>query len=74
MRTLTERQKEIVNHIDEYIKQNGFSPSIRDIALHFEISAKGAHDHILALEKKGAIKRHFKKSRSLTILRGSGRN
>jgi len=72
MRTLTVRQTEILNHIDGYIKQNGYSPSVRDVAGHFDISPKGAHDHILALEKKGAIKSRRKKSRSITILRSSG--
>ena len=71
MRTLTERQIEILNYIDGYIKQNGYSPSVRDIAGHFKISAMGAHDHILALEKKGVIKSHHKKPRTITILRSN---
>uniref|UniRef100_A0A7C5U4H4 Repressor LexA n=1 Tax=Fervidobacterium nodosum TaxID=2424 RepID=A0A7C5U4H4_9BACT len=35
----------------------GYAPSIRDIARHFKMTPRGAQQHLIALEKKGYIKR-----------------
>ena len=67
MRGLTERQKKVLNFIEEYMDKHGYSPSIRDIARRFRITPRGAQLHLIALEKKGYIKRSGKKARSITI-------
>ena len=68
MKELTERQKEVLSFISEYISANSYPPVIRDIAEHFCISVKGAHDHITALKRKGFLKQAGKLSRTLELV------
>jgi len=35
----------------------GYAPSIRDVAKRFKMTPRGAQQHVIALEKKGYIKR-----------------
>jgi len=67
MKEMTSRQKQVLTFIAEYIRKHTFSPSVRDIADHFEISVKGAHDHITALRKKGHLKQTDKRSRTMGL-------
>lgn len=68
MRDLTERQKEILDFICKYIGENSFPPTIREIAGKFGITAKGAYDHVTALQKKNVIKFSNNKSRTIEII------
>lgn len=67
MKELTKRQKEVISFIADYLKQNSYSPTIREIADHFTISVKGAHDHITALRKKGFLKHADKRPRTMGL-------
>jgi len=67
MRQITERQAQIIIFIENFIAQNGYSPTFREIADHFKWTPKGAHDHILALVKKGYIEFKSKKARTIRI-------
>jgi len=67
MKELTDRQKQVLSFIANYIKKNSYPPSIREIADHFEISVKGAHDHITALRKKGHLKQADKRPRTMGL-------
>ena len=67
MKELTERQKEVLSFISSYIKKHSYSPTVREIADHFSISVKGAHDHITALRKKSAIKQTEKRPRTMGL-------
>jgi len=49
---LTEKQNEIYKFIKKFIKDNGYSPSCRNVSDYFEITVKGAFDHIRAIENK----------------------
>jgi repressor LexA len=69
MKELTERQKEVLSYIAEYIKKHSYPPTIRDIAEHFSISVKGAHDHITALKRKNHLKQDGQRSRTLELVR-----
>jgi len=52
----------------EFIAQNGFAPTIREIAEGLGINSPATIDeHLRALEKKGAIKRISGKRRSISI-------
>ncbi len=66
MKKLTNRQKEVLNFIEQYQKENGVSPSIRDIGKYFGFSIKAAYDHIMALQKKKVIIRDGR-SRAIVI-------
>ncbi|MCL2808557.1 MAG: transcriptional repressor LexA [Treponema sp.] len=67
MKELTSRQKQVLNFIADYIKKNSYPPTIREIAEHFAISVKGAHDHITALRKKGHLKHTEKRPRTMGL-------
>lgn len=55
MKGLTDRQREVLDFIKRYIESNSYAPAVRDIAKQFGITVKAAHDHLKALERKGAI-------------------
>lgn len=65
---LTSKQEAIYNFICNYLESKGYPPSIREIAEEFDITPKGAYDHLKALEKKGFIKTEKNKSRAIEIL------
>ncbi|MFN3603694.1 MAG: transcriptional repressor LexA [Leptonema sp. (in: bacteria)] len=65
---LTEKQQAILKYICSYLEIKGYPPSIREIAEEFNITPKGAYDHLKALEKKGFIKTEKNKSRAIEIL------
>ncbi|SHH17448.1 transcriptional repressor LexA [Thermosipho atlanticus] len=66
---LTRKQQRVLDFITSFIQQNGYSPSIRDIAKHFKLTPRGAHIHVIALEKKGYIKKNSNKSRSISLVK-----
>jgi len=65
---LTDRQKEIATFYGQFQFENNYPPTVRDVANHFNMSTKGAYDHIKALEKKGILSRGENISRSRTLL------
>ncbi len=67
MKDLTNKQKQILDFIIEYIKTKNYPPSIREIADHFKITPKGAYDHLKAIEKKGFIKTEKNRSRAIEL-------
>ncbi len=68
MKTLTERQKEILKMISLFIEEAGFPPTRIEIceALGFK-SPNAAEEHLKALEKKGAISMVPGTSRSIKL-------
>ena len=67
MKELTNRQKQVLSFISEYIKKHSYPPTIREIGDHFSISVKGAHDHIIALRKKSYLKQIDKRPRTMGL-------
>lgn len=67
MKPLTDKQQAVLDFIKQFIADNGFAPSMQNIGDHFEITRKGAFDHLNAIEKKGYILRHRGISRSIII-------
>src|SRR3546814_8320836 len=53
--SLTSRQLEILNFIQEWIRERGFPPSHGDLADHFRFNRNAAREHLLALARKGAL-------------------
>jgi len=72
MKEPTERQKEVLDFIAEYISSHAYPPTIREVADFFSISVKGANDHLVALKKKGLLKQGDKKSRTLKLVKEEG--
>jgi repressor LexA len=69
MKELTERQKEVLSFIADYLKKHSYPPTIREVAEHYSISVKGAHDHITALKRKGYLKQADKRPRTMELTR-----
>lgn len=65
---LTEKQQTILNFLKESINENGYPPTVREVGDRFNITVKGAYDHLKAIEKKGYIKTEQNKSRAIIIL------
>jgi len=70
MKELTARQKEVLSFIAGYIRKHSYPPTIREIADHFCMSVKGAHDHITALRKKEYLKQADKRPRTMELTHG----
>lgn len=65
---LTEKQKEIMVFVTQFIRRNGFAPRYIDIALGTEAKTPGAIAGILnALQKKGYIQYEANKHRGLFL-------
>lgn len=72
MKTLTARQKQVLDFIASYHEAHAYPPTIREIAERFEISVKGAYDHVKALGKKGCIRLGDNRSRALELVGRDG--
>ena len=70
---LTERQQAILDFINQYVEENGFPPSVREIGRHFEIYPATVQDHISALERKGYLQKKRFQSRTLSVPASSRR-
>ena len=70
---LTERQQAILDFINQYVKDNGFPPSVREIGGHFGIYPATVQDHITALERKGYLQKKRFQSRTLSVPASSRR-
>ena len=68
MKSLTDRQQEVLGFLKGYIREHKYPPTIREVAAEYKISVKGAHDHVKALEKKGHIHCDLGRSRAIEIL------
>ncbi len=68
VRQLTLKQEKILEFIKASIKDSGFPPTVREIGEKFNITVKGAYDHVKAIEKKGYIKTEQNKSRAIVVL------
>lgn len=61
----TKRQAEILNFAREYRRENGYSPSMVEIAEHFDISVPTVHQHIYSLRNKNLLLIDKGKKRSI---------
>ena len=68
MKGLTMRQREVLEFINRFIEQHKYPPSVRELAGHFAISLRGAHDHLKALRKKGFVRWSEGRSRAMEVL------
>ncbi len=66
---ITNRQKEILDFIQDYVDFNGYPPTYREIGKHFNIvSTFGVKRHIDALRKKGYLSSESGASRTLSLI------
>lgn len=56
--TLYRKQRQIVDFIDSFIRKNGYSPTLQEIADAIGVkSLATVHEHLAALTKKGVIRK-----------------
>ncbi len=63
MERLTEKQREVLEFIRNYVLERGFAPSAKEIAARFGIAEKNAFYYLQVLERKGYIRRRRKTPR-----------
>ena len=65
---LTKRQREILDFINDFLKDNGYTPSYREIGEHFNLSSPATiHAHIKSLQDKGFVTKGFNEARSIEL-------
>ncbi len=65
---VTPRQRELLNFLEDFLRDNSFSPSYEEIAGALNLASLATvHKHIQAVEKKGYLHRSFNQSRSLEL-------
>jgi len=70
MKGLTKRQREILDFIENFITNNRYSPSYREIGEFFGFTSLGSvFKHINALKSKGLILNDSKSSRSIAPIK-----
>jgi SOS-response transcriptional repressor LexA len=69
MHGLTRRQSQCLEIINDSIEKQGFPPTLREIGAVMNIrSTNGVNDHLLALERKGYIRRKDMKTRAIKVI------
>jgi len=69
MATLTKRQKEIFDYIDESIRERGYAPTLEEMGERFDLrSMATVHKHLSNLETKGLIRRKWNHSRAIEVV------
>lgn len=73
---LTSKQREVLEAIKRFHRENGYPPTVRELAEIFgQSSAAGIHKILMMLQEKGALKRKISgKSRSYLVSNGSDMN
>ena len=66
---LTDRQRAILEFIEEAIDGEGYPPTVREICKRFRISSpRGVSDHLGALGRKGFIGREAGRARGIRLV------
>ncbi len=64
---LTKRQKEILDFVKKFIKNNEYAPSIEEIAKYFKRSVGTIHEHLETLKLKGYLQKSEHQARTIEI-------
>jgi repressor LexA len=65
---LTQRQKQVLDFLADFVETKGYSPSYEEIANALELASLATvHKHISALQAKQYVRRSFNQSRSLEV-------
>jgi len=66
---ITKRQKEILEYLRAFLLEEGYSPTLEEIANHFGLaSLNGVYKHLKVLEERGFIRRLSNRARSIQLL------
>ncbi|MDD5728236.1 MAG: transcriptional repressor LexA [Victivallales bacterium] len=70
MKALTEKQKNILDYIEDFIEKEGMAPTVYEIGDYFSIKTSTVFAHLRALQRKSRITR-TSKARSISISKKS---
>ena len=70
MKGLTDKQRNILEYIEEFSRIENMAPTVYEVAERFNIKSATAFAHLRALQRKGYVDR-TSKARSLTLMRGT---
>jgi DNA-binding MarR family transcriptional regulator len=71
---LTEQQHKVLEFIGDYADDNGFPPTLREIGEALGLpNVSAVRGHLVALEKKGYLRREPDKARSIRLVRPPSR-
>ncbi|MBI5524473.1 MAG: repressor LexA [Desulfarculus sp.] len=66
---LTERQAQVLEFINSFLHQQGYPPTVREVAARFGFrSPRAAHDHMKALQRKGYLRSAPGLPRALNVI------
>ena len=66
MKDLTEKQKKIIDFIDDFLDREGMAPTVYEIADYFNVKTSTVFAHLKALQRKNQLSRSSK-ARSITL-------
>jgi SOS regulatory protein LexA len=66
-RSLTPKQKNILDFITTFSNKKGYSPSLEEIGKNFDLVISTVHQHIKALETKSYLKKEENQPRGVSI-------
>ena len=66
--TYTPRQRQVMAYVRDRLTRDGVSPTIREIGEVLRVRESTAHQHVLALLKKGAIEFSSASSRRIVVM------
>lgn len=65
----SKKQKQVFDFIESFMDQEGYAPSLEEIAHHFGLSAVSTvHYHVRELVKEGFLKKRWNANRSLEVV------
>ncbi|MEW6386641.1 MAG: transcriptional repressor LexA [Thermodesulfobacteriota bacterium] len=64
---MTEKQRAVLTFVEEFCREQGFPPTVREVAAYFGIQPRAADDHLAALKRKGYLRREPGRSRGLSL-------
>ena len=69
---VSKKQREVLDFITSFISEQGYAPSLQEIASHFRLaSASTAHHHVTQLEAAGLLRRTPNANRSIDPVRSA---
>jgi len=68
-KNLTKRQREILDFVNDFSKNKGYAPSMREIGEYFGLSSPATiHAHVKNLKEKGFLKTSLNEARSIELV------
>jgi len=71
VQALTDRQREVLIFIREFVDYYHYAPTVREVARRFDFQVSAARQHLLALRRKGFLEWEPCKARTIVLTRAS---